>query len=183
MGRQQLTVATLICFSVVLEANAADETLRPREFAVTASELKEAMGLDIYSYAVSVQKGDKFSVMLREFPKQGAEPTILFRGSFNVSTAPRDNDVKLLFSFLKPDNTIGSALQSNLPEMNFKILATNCTPGNVAKRIAVPLADANDKVVKRWSEGAGALLRITNHGAGGDSSAFPYAELVLEREK
>jgi hypothetical protein len=65
--------------------------------------------------------------------------------------------------------------------MDFKMSAGNCTPGYVAKRTAVPLAGVNDKVVKRGSDGA--LLRITDHGGAGGTSTFPYAELVIEREK
>ena len=65
---------------------------------------------------------------------------------------------------------IGNASQSTLPEMNFKMFASNCKPGNVAKRIEVPLTGVDKKVVKRRCEEA--LLRITNHGAGGDTRHF-----------
>jgi hypothetical protein len=180
MNRVRSCAIAFLVMCVASGASAADDALRPREFQVTAGELAEAMGLDIYSYALKADKGDKFKISLREISKQDAEPAVLFSQSFTVAAQPRDGDIRLLISFLKSDNTIGSALRSNLPEMKLTLSASTCSPRTVTKTTSVPLKDIGNKKVER---GSGAAFLSIEKANDGDAMAYPMAELIIEREK
>ena len=174
-------LSALLCLLIVSTAGARDVAYHITEFDPTESDLRDALGLDIYSFRIKVEKFDKFKISLREFPKQGAEPTILFEETFIVAETPRQNDVHLIFSFLKLDNTIGSALQSNLAEMNLKVSATGCSPKTVTRGVAIPMAKETKKVVRSSSEGV--FLRVAKDKEGGEASDYPRADLVVERVK
>jgi hypothetical protein len=175
--RLQAALTALLAFSTVLVN--ADEPFRLHQSVVTVPELQDALGLDIYSFHTKAKKGDKFKIVLREFAKQDAEPVVLFKESFVVGKLRDNESLHLIFSFLKPDNTIGSALGSNLPTMNLKLSAADCKPSLVTKNIAVPMAGVADKDVRGLS--GNVFLKITNPR--GDTAVYPYAELVIERDE
>jgi hypothetical protein len=178
---RDISLTALLCLLIVSDSPARDVRYHITEFDPTMSELREAMGLDIYSFRIMVEKFDKFKISLREFAKQDAEPIILFQETFIVADTPRDNAVHLVFSFLKPDNTIGSALQSNLAQMNVKVSAIGCSPKTVTKSAIVPMAKEIKKVVRGSTEGV--FLRIVKDKEGGEASDYPRADLVIERIK
>jgi len=179
--RRGIGLNALLFLLIASSAGARDVRYHITEFDPTVSELREALGLDIYSFRIMVEKFDKFKISLRELPKQDAEPIILFQETFIVADTPRDNAVHLLFSFLKPDNTIGSALRSNLADMNLKVSATGCSPKTVTKSVTVPMAKENKKVEKSSSEGV--FHRVSKEKEAGEASDYPRAELVIERIK
>jgi hypothetical protein len=168
-----LAFMAVLLFSTAV-ANAED-AFRPREYQPDVAELRDVLGLDVYKFVIKSKTGDKFKIVLREVPKLDAEPVVLFKESFVVGTL-RDDDIAVTFSFLKLDNTLGSALGSNLPTMNLKLSGRGFTPGNIAKTRPVPLAGMADKEIRNGQ--GNVFLKIKS-----PREVYPYAELVIERDE
>lgn len=176
---------TLAALGFTSTAFAQNSAVNVRRFAISkADELRELLGLDLYKYVFLQEKNATFDLVLKEYQNADQEPRELFRHKF---TAREAGDVSLTVSFLKRDNTIGSALLSDHKEVAFRVNAEGCDQGGLATNVRLPMADIKEKSLyistgnrprPRSAEGA-ALLILQRNGDKPGELAFPYAELSV----
>lgn len=164
-----------------------------QKVGLSADDLAESTGLDIYKFRVDLPKGQRFRVVLRaqqdEKSPAPETPGILFQTTADEPTIVR-------VSFIRMDRKLQGFLLSNEPQAEYRVNCSGGTNGGFATIVANPLAgtDATNRGVfahqsseREAKEGLKEtrLLSVAAHkpdGRGVDMSGYPRGEVVIRKE-
>jgi hypothetical protein len=161
---------------------------------LSADDLVDATGLDIYKFRVVLAKGRRFRVVLR-IRQDEKSPT---RESVGIPfQTTRDEPTSIRVSFLRMDRKLQGFLLSTEPEAEYRVNCSEGATGGFVTVIKNPLGDiaptlrglrAHQSDERNAQQGLKEtrLLTVAAQEPGGrgiDMSGYPRAEVVLTEDR
>jgi hypothetical protein len=106
-----------------------------RRIDPTVRDLLEVTGLNVFKFRLEMKKGERFRLMLQEFPARGQGPRHLHHFDYAVDQeAP-----ELRVSFLRRDGKLGGVLLSPDKEAEYRVSCPGCKPPGIGTIVPNPL--------------------------------------------
>ncbi len=170
----------------------AQEALPFQRTPLSADDLAAVTGLNVYKFRLEMPKGERFTVMVREFPAKDAEAKVL--QSQNLEKT-RDGPMILRVSFLRLDRKLDGVLLKQEERAEYGVECEACDPSGFFTVIQNPLFQVPGTEKILWviasnkadftatKPGETRLIHITRteKTAKGQYPGYPRAELVIIR--
>jgi RNA polymerase sigma factor (sigma-70 family) len=171
----------------------AERPVAFRAAQVSADDIIEVTGLNVYKFRLDIPKGEKFRVMLRELADKDAGARALHQFDF---TREAEGPMTLRVSFLRRDGRLEGVLLDEAKQATYRVDCEGCSPPGIATIVQNPLAAvpptekvlsviASDKAWGNSKSGPARLITVFHRNPGDNSglidAAFPRAELTVTR--
>jgi hypothetical protein len=134
-----LALTTLLAIIPSLSVLNADDSATLDRLPLTADDIADAIGLNIYNFHVAMKPSTRFEIAVSVQEAPDAEPQFLNRHSFTSDADVEAVDV--LLSFLPRDKTLRGVLLSQDEEVDYRVNCPNCSPTGIATIISLPLRE------------------------------------------
>jgi hypothetical protein len=160
---------------------------------LSADDLVEATGLNLYKYQVDMPKGQRFRVVIRDRESEDAPARVLFTFPFQKS---EDGPTTFRVSFLRRDHALHGVLLSEEKDAEFRFDGPGCTPSGIVTIVPLPLSGIegtrktcfvhkSDKDNERDGLKEMRLISIVASEPGKPApppTSYPRAELVIVKD-
>ena len=164
-----------------------------QKLKLDADDLAEVTGVNVYKFQVTIPKGQRFRVILRELREKGAEPRVLHQFPF---TKESELPTTIRVGFLRSDRKLGGFLLSQEKEAEYRVDCPGCSPTGFATNVPLPLADlpptsktlivlGSDKQAKQFGLNGLQLITVVGSEPGKPApmpTGFPRAEWLIQPE-
>ena len=160
---------------------------------LSADDLVEAAGLDIYKFRVDLKRGERFKVEYRACESKDSASREIVSHPFQVT---EEGPTIIRLSFLRRDGKLSGFLLSNEPDAFYRLIVSGGAQGGISTIVDNPLKidvtgrrglliARSDKENTTQGDQENVLVRVCESKAtrGVDLDGYPRAEVVLIKSK
>lgn len=182
-----IVVCLLLCGGGT--ASSQDETpIIFEQLAANASDLQDALDLNIFKFRLSIAKGASFRLVVRDVLAENGKNVIHFEQEFEVEG---DTGVTLRLFFRRLDNKPGSALTSSDSTADLFVDCKTCNPSGMIATTRLPLREVvpterslyinpSRRFIRSTSPSIASLVVVGTKESRRNHLGFPYGEIAVE---